>query len=126
MGFLYGELKQAKEEIKDAYKNVEANYRPILDIIDAKAQDRLDRLLHLVAYLLNPHSFKDQSIEDDLMVMDAVITCVEMFFPNDFKLQHLVSNVELLKYKRKVGSFGRDLAMTGCACNDDNYDPGKY
>ena len=58
--------------------------------------------------------------------MDAVITCVEMFFPNDFQLQHLVSNVELLKYKGKVGSFGRDLAKAGCACNDDNYDPGKY
>ncbi|PSS14347.1 Pescadillo like [Actinidia chinensis var. chinensis] len=124
MGFLYGELKQAKEEIKVAYKNVEANYRPILDIIDAKAKDRLDRPLHLVAYLLNPYYFfKDQSIEDDPMVMDAFITCVEMFFPDDFQLQHLVSNVELLKYKGKVGIFGRALAMAGCACNDDNYDP---
>ena len=127
MGFLYGELKQAKEEIKVAYKNIEANYRPILDIIDVKAKDRLDRPLHLAAYLLNPYYFfKDQSIEDDPMVMDSFITCVEMFFPNDFQLQHLVSNVELLKYKGKVGSFGRDLAMAGCACNDDNYDPSKY
>ena len=114
MGFLYGELKQAKEEIKVAYKNVEANYRPILDIIDVKAKDRLDRPLHLAAYLLNPYYFfKDQSIEDDPMVMDSFITCVEMFFPNDFQLQHLVSNVKLLKYKGKVGSLGRDLAMAG-------------
>ena len=37
MDFLYGELKQANEEIKVTYKNVEANYRPIIDIIDAKA-----------------------------------------------------------------------------------------
>ncbi|GFS33428.1 HAT transposon superfamily protein [Actinidia rufa] len=124
MGFLYGELKQAKEEIKVAYKNVEANYRPILEIIDAKAKDRLDRPLHLAAYLLNPYYFfKDQSIENEPMVMDAFITCVEMFFPDDFQLQHLVLNVELLKYKGKVSSFGRALAMAGCACNDDNYDP---
>ncbi|GFS33653.1 hypothetical protein Acr_00g0029840 [Actinidia rufa] len=94
------------------------------NIIDAKAKDRLDRPLHLAAYLLNPYYFfKDQSIEDDPMVMDAFITCVEMFFPDDFQLQHLVSNVELLKYKGKVGLFGRALAMVGCACNDDNYDP---
>ncbi|XP_057463951.1 uncharacterized protein LOC130753827 [Actinidia eriantha] len=127
MGFLYGELKQAKEEIKVAYKNVEANYCPILDIIDAKAQDRLDSPLHLAAYLLNPYYFfKDQSIEDDPMVMDAFITCVKMFFPNDFQLQNLVSNVELLKYKERVGSFGKDVAIAGCEHNDDNYNPGKY
>ena len=58
--------------------------------------------------------------------MDAVITCVEKFFQDDFQLQHLVSNVELLKYYRKVDTFGRALAMAGCAFNDDNYDPGKY
>ncbi|GFS30772.1 hypothetical protein Acr_00g0013980 [Actinidia rufa] len=127
MGFLYGELKQAKEEIKVAYKNVEANYRPILDIIDAKAQDRLDSPLHLAAYLLNPYYFfKDQSIEDDPMVMDAFIVCVEMFFPNDIQLQNLVSNVELLKYKEKVGSFRKDVAIAGCAHNDDNYNPGGW
>ena len=72
---------------------------------------------------MNPYYFfKYQSVEDDPIVMNAVITCAEMFFPDDFQLQHLVSNVKLLKYKRKVNSFGKDLAMAGCAFNDDNYD----
>ncbi|KAF7153803.1 hypothetical protein RHSIM_Rhsim01G0126200 [Rhododendron simsii] len=42
MGFVYGELKNAKEEIKGAYKLVETNYWPILDVIDGKAKGRLD------------------------------------------------------------------------------------
>ena len=127
MGFLYGELKQAKEEIKEAYKNVEANYRPILEIIDKKAEGRLDGPLHLAAYLLNPYYFfKDPSIQNDDLVMDAVFTCVEKFFPDDFTMQHQVINVELLKYKKREGGFGRALAKVGCAKNDDNYDPGKY
>lgn len=37
MSFLYGELLQEKEEIKEAFKNHEANYHLILQIVDAKA-----------------------------------------------------------------------------------------
>jgi hypothetical protein len=100
MGFVYGELLQAKEEIKEAFKHQEANYRPILDIIDAKARDRLDSPLHVAAYLLNPYYFfKDQSIQYDPLVMEEIFTCVEKFFPEDIGMQNLVTNVELLKYK---------------------------
>lgn len=123
-GFLYGELKKAKEEIKEAFKNNETNYRPIHAIIDAKAKDRLDSPLHLTTYLLNPYYFfKDPNIQSDPLVMDAIFTCVEKFFPDDFNMQSLVINTELLKYKKKEGGFGRPLAAAGCATNDDNYDP---
>jgi hypothetical protein len=125
MGFLYGELLQAKEEIKETFKNQEANYRPILEIIDAKARDRLDSPLHLAGYLLNPYYFfKDQSIQYDPLVMEGIFICVEKFFPNDIDAQSMVTNVELLKYKKKEGGFGRALAEVGCKKNDDNYDPG--
>ncbi|KAL5826990.1 hypothetical protein ACOSQ3_018835 [Xanthoceras sorbifolium] len=53
MDFLYGELRKEKEDIKVALKNSENAYRPILDIIDSKAKDRLDTLLHKTAYLLH-------------------------------------------------------------------------
>ncbi|KAH7666003.1 Ribonuclease H-like protein [Dioscorea alata] len=46
MGFLYGELLHAKEEIKGALKNQETLYREVLEIIETKARDRLDRPLH--------------------------------------------------------------------------------
>ena len=62
-GFLCGELKQTKEEIREALHNVESNYWPIFEIIDARVQGRLDSSLHVMAYLLNPYYFfKDLSI----------------------------------------------------------------
>lgn len=107
MGFLHGELKQAKEDIKVAFKNVENNYKPILYIIDSKAEGRLNSPLHLAAYLLNPYYFyKDDDIEHDACAIDGFITCVERFFPGDLQMQLLLTQVELPKYKNKEGMFG--------------------
>ena len=123
MGFLYGELQKARNEIKEALKNNEAHYRPIIQIIDEKAHDRLDGPLHLAAYFLNPYYFfKDQNIQHDSFVMDTMFTCVEKFFPDDFEVQNRVINIEMPKYKKKKGGFGRHLAEIGCVENDDNYD----
>ncbi|GJV73359.1 hypothetical protein Tco_1493354 [Tanacetum coccineum] len=98
------------------------HYRPILDIIDSRSKGRLDSLLHLTAYLLNPYYFfKDESIKDDVMVSDAVFKCLEKFFYHDFERQDQVSNIELPKYKRKQGDFGRILAAKGCLENNRSY-----
>nr|XP_011458667.1 PREDICTED: uncharacterized protein LOC101299743 [Fragaria vesca subsp. vesca] len=124
MGFVYGELYRAKEEIKEAFKNQELHFRPILDIIDGKGRGRLDGLLHLAAYLLNPYyTYKDPSIENDNVVMNGFFNCVESFFPDDYASQSEVTNKELLKYMKKEDGFGRALAKMGCATNDDTYDP---
>lgn len=126
MGFVYGELKKAKEDIKEAYKQNEGNYRLILQIIDTKSLGRLDSPLHLTAYFLNPfYLFKDPTMKDDLIIMDGVFTCVESFFPGDFEVQNEVINKELLKYKNKEGEFGRPLAAKRCEENNDTYDSGN-
>ncbi|CAN6552248.1 unnamed protein product [Malus baccata var. baccata] len=124
MGFLYGELQKAKMEIKKTFKNNEANYQPILQIIDEKAHERFDSLLHLAGYLLNPYYFfKDQSIQHDPIVMEGIFTCVEKFFPDNYEVQNQVINVEMHKYIVKEGGFGRHLAELGCIENDENYNP---
>ncbi|CAN6579016.1 unnamed protein product [Malus baccata var. baccata] len=124
MGFLYGELQKEKMEIKETFKNNEANYQPILQIIDEKARERLDSPLHLAGYLLNPYYFfKDQSIQHDPIVMEGIFTCVEKFFPDNYELQNQVVNVEMHKYRVKEGGFGRHLAELGCVENDENYNP---
>ncbi|GJX09050.1 pescadillo-like protein [Tanacetum coccineum] len=88
MGFLYGDLKKAKEDIKMAFNNVETYYRPIIDDIETRSKGRLDSPLHLIAYLLNPYYFfKDQSIKDDVMVSNAVYAFLEKFFHHDFEKQ---------------------------------------
>nr|GEV11040.1 hypothetical protein [Tanacetum cinerariifolium] len=89
-----------------------------------RSKGRLDSPLHLTTYLLNPYYlFKDESIKDDVMVSDAVFKCLEKFFYHDFKRQDQVSNIELPKYKRKQGDFGRMLAAKGCLENSSSYDP---
>ncbi|PRQ22552.1 putative transcription factor/ chromatin remodeling BED-type(Zn) family [Rosa chinensis] len=124
MGFVYGELLRAKEEIKMAFKDQETHYRPILDIVDGKARGRLDSPLHLAGYLLNPYyTYANPGLENDNVVMDGFFTCVETFFPDDIQTQSLVTNVELHKYLKKDDGFGRGLAKAGCAQNDDTYNP---
>ncbi|XP_040373461.1 uncharacterized protein LOC112199077 [Rosa chinensis] len=124
MGFVYGELLRAKEEIKMAFKDQETHYRPILDIVDGKARGRLDSPLHLAGYLLNPYyTYANPSLENDNVVMDGFFTCVETFFPDDIQTQSLVTNVELHKYLKKQDGFGRGLAKAGCTQNDDTYNP---
>ncbi|KAF7130818.1 hypothetical protein RHSIM_Rhsim10G0066300 [Rhododendron simsii] len=119
-----GELKKAKQEIIEAYKSKEAQYKPILDIIDAKGKGRLDSLLHMVAYLLNPfYLYKDQSIQNNSNTVEAVIHCVESFYLEDLDAKAHVINQELLMYKNKVGVFGKAVALRGCEVNDDNYYP---
>ncbi|XP_023770692.1 uncharacterized protein LOC111919332 [Lactuca sativa] len=55
MGFVYGELKVAKEEIMKALGGNEKAYKRIIDIINNKMKGRLDSKLHLTTYLLNPY-----------------------------------------------------------------------
>ncbi|XP_052208993.1 uncharacterized protein LOC127812597 [Diospyros lotus] len=125
MGFLYGEIKYAKEAIKETLNNLENNYQPIIEIIEARVKDRLDSPLHFATYLLNPYYFfKDMDIQLDHEVIDGFFNCVEMFYDADGELQDHVVNIELPKYTHKEGTFGKSWATQECAKNDDNYNSG--
>ena len=39
-------------------------------------------------------------------------------------MQVQVGTMELWKYLKKEGSFGKQMAALGCSKNDDNFDPG--
>ncbi|XP_074377827.1 uncharacterized protein LOC141719352 [Apium graveolens] len=81
MGFVYGELKDAKKEIIHICKGAADMYEPILDIIESKSKGRLYCLLHLAGYLLNPYFFyRDDEAQTDPKCMEALLTCVESFF----------------------------------------------
>ncbi|XP_042454068.1 uncharacterized protein LOC122038398 [Zingiber officinale] len=122
MGFVYGEILNAKEEIRKTFKE-ENDYLPILNIIDSKSKGHLDGPLHTTAYLLNPYYFfKNQSIKDDPLITDNMIVCVKKFFP-EAQMQHHMINIELPKYTKKEGTFGKKLATSGCHINDQNYNP---
>ncbi|CAA0811945.1 hAT transposon superfamily protein [Striga hermonthica] len=114
MGFLYGELMHAKEDIKSVLNNLAKNYDPILEIIDTTMMGRLDTPLHLMAYLLNPYyHYKDPNLVLDQVVSDGVFDCLDVICHDNFDLMDKIINVELPIYKAKGGAFGKPIAAKG-------------
>ncbi|KAL1207419.1 hypothetical protein V5N11_007013 [Cardamine amara subsp. amara] len=128
LGFIYGEILEAKKSIKEASDNLEKNYQAIFQIIDEKMKGRLDSPLHIAAYFLNPFYFyKEPSIQSDFEIMEGLIACVETFYHGDFEKQDIVVNHELSLYKNRNCSFGRiTLALKGCEKKNDKFDPGNW
>lgn len=91
LGFIYGEIVEAKKSIKEASNHLEKNYQPIFRIIDEKMKDRLDTPLHVAAYFLNPYYFyKDPEIQKDFEVMEGFIACVETYYHGDFEKVYVI------------------------------------
>ncbi|CAI9274424.1 unnamed protein product [Lactuca saligna] len=127
MGFVYGGLKVAKEEIMKALGGNEKAYKPIIDIINHKMKGRLDSKLHLSAYLLNPYyHYKDSQLQHDPYVMDAVLEFFDTLLCGDFEMQRQVVMIDLPKYKEKVDRFGSDLAIKGCMVNNADFYPERW
>lgn len=47
MGYLHGELLQAKKDIRAGLNNIERNIQPLMNIIDQRIEGRLDSPLHM-------------------------------------------------------------------------------
>ncbi|CAN1800744.1 hypothetical protein LINPERHAP1_LOCUS22670 [Linum perenne] len=123
MGFVYGELVNAKRDIQEALGNVESRYKDVMTIVNKKMSGRLDAPLHLTAYMLNPHySYANSSIFDDSRITDAFMTCAEQFYTDggDDVLDK-VFNVEFTNFQRKEGNFNHRLAKTW---QNFDYNPG--
>lgn len=54
MGFIYGAIDEAKENIAKNFNNELSSYKEIWEIIDSKWDKQLHRDLHATAYYLNP------------------------------------------------------------------------
>ncbi|KAL4560071.1 hypothetical protein LXL04_032219 [Taraxacum kok-saghyz] len=127
MGFVFGEIMNARKAIRDVLGDCEKDYELIMDIISSKMKGKLDSCLHLTAYLLNPYyHYKDPNIQHDGEVMEAVLEFFDTIFHGDLEMQHQIINVELPKYKNKEGVFGRKLAAKACEVNDDDFDPANW
>ncbi|KAJ1292051.1 hypothetical protein BS78_02G362500 [Paspalum vaginatum] len=108
MAFLYGELIKAKKEIKEAFGNVDKNYKDVMAIVDKKMKDILDSSLHVAAYLLNPYySYRDAAIFDDSSVVEKFMLCCETFFKGDEDKEYLAVNEDFDKYRTKQASWWR-------------------
>ncbi|CAI9278330.1 unnamed protein product [Lactuca saligna] len=127
MGFVYGEIKVAKEEIITSLGGNEKAYKPIIDIINKKMKGRLESSLHLTSYLLNPYyHYKDPQLQYDPDIMNAVLDFFDTLLCDNFEMQRQVVTIDLPKYKKKVDRFGRDLAIKNCRVNDAEFDPASW
>ncbi|CAI9267481.1 unnamed protein product [Lactuca saligna] len=127
MGFVYGEIQNAKQEIINALGNNKKTYEPIMDIISKKMKGRLDTTLHLTAYLLNPYYlYKNLEIQNDIDVTDALVDFVDTIYPVDHSLQNHIVMVELPVYMGKQEKFSREIAIKGCEVNNDKFDPANW
>ena len=123
MGFVYGELLKAKKEIKEAFGNVERNYKEVMAIVDKKMKDRLDSPLHVAAYMLNPcYSYSNPAIFNDSTVVEKFMECVETFYYTDDDKGYRAINVDLEQFQKRLGNFSKKLARS---CERFEFNPGK-
>ncbi|GJT55380.1 hypothetical protein Tco_0990434 [Tanacetum coccineum] len=107
MGFIYGKIKKAKQEIMDALNNNEKAYAPILDIISRKASGRLDTTLHISAYVLNPYYlYNNLEVQKDDDLNDVIVELADTLFREDYNMQNQIT---LRAYAKVVEHFGKHL-----------------
>jgi hypothetical protein len=121
---MYGEIIEAKKAIMLVVENSENDYRVITTAMESKMNGRLDTPLHMAAYALNPYySYATTSIFTDVEVMSALMEVVEIFYHDDDEKQNKVLNIELPKFKKKEGMFGKVAATK--AIGNENFNAGK-
>jgi len=113
MGWVYGDLENAKEEIKLAVKSEEKKYLPIWKIIDKRWDEKLKNPLHRAGYFLNPYFYfaKKEAIDKAGVFMDGFVDAMHKFYPNDDGVIDKISQ-QLPMYQFQRGSFGREFAKT--------------
>lgn len=109
MGWLYGDMLKAKEEIALTLENKVARYLPILKLIYARWQSKLSTPLHLAGYFLNPFFYYSswESVERDGRFMDSVIECMSKMYARNTSTQDRISD-QICLYRNQEGTFGRE------------------
>ncbi|CAD6342359.1 unnamed protein product [Miscanthus lutarioriparius] len=77
MGYIYGELMNAKKEIAFRFENKEEHYLPVWHHIDFRINLYMMKPLHLAAYYLNPWFYYQNrhEIENTEIFRDALFEC---------------------------------------------------
>ncbi|XP_020157207.1 uncharacterized protein [Aegilops tauschii subsp. strangulata] len=114
MGFLYGDLLQAKQEIAARPNHIENKYVPIWEIIDRRWDNKMKTALHKAGYFLNPFFYYDRQnemAEEDFL--ESVIECASIIYKNDTEVQDNIVS-QLSYYTEAIDSFGTKMAIRQC------------
>lgn len=105
LGYIYETIDQAKETIKEEFKNKKAQYMPFWRAIDEIWNNHLHSPLHSAGYFLNPSLFYSSDFFTDAEVASGLLCCIVRMVEGKH-LQDLVS-LQVDEYRAAKGSFGQ-------------------
>lgn len=111
MGWLYGDLENAENEIAEALNRKEKRFWEIWEIIDKRWNNKLKNELHSTGYFLNlVHYYsRKEEIEKKLEFMDGLSSCHFKMYKKDYVVQDNIKwNLDV--YQNQQGTFGSDPA----------------
>ena len=105
LGYIYETIDQAKETIKDEFKNKKAQYTPFWNAIDEIWNNHLHSPLHSAGYFLNPSLFYSSDFFTDAEVASGLLCCIVRMVEGKH-VQDLVS-LQVDEYRAANGHFGQ-------------------
>lgn len=124
MGFLYGYLLEAKEEISVRFNNKYSQFQEVWAIMDKRWDSKLKTPLHRAGYYLNPFYYYSNKVDIELdgSFREGLVTCVGKMVKDEQEHDHIMEEIE--RYQERDGSFGRQIASR--QCKNKNFDPAKW
>lgn len=111
MGYLYGDLENAKKEIAVRFDGNAKKYGFIWDIIDERWNDKLKTPLHKAGYYLNPFFYYENKAElEEEVFVATVVQCAGRVYHDNDKLQDMIV-AQLNMYTNGTDSFGSAMAI---------------
>jgi len=122
MGFLYGALLEAKNDISERFDNEEVKFQEVFNIIDKRWDNKLKSPLHRAGYYLNPYYYYPNKLEIELdeTFREGLITCITKMVDKTDIQDQIISELE--QYQDGDGSFGKEIARR--QWRSKNFDPG--
>jgi hypothetical protein len=123
MGFLYGCLLEAKNDILERFGNDQNKVEEVFAIIDKRWETKFKTPLHRARYYLNSYYYyqNKMDIEQDGSFKEGLITCFTKLVDNADIQDQII--LELKWYQDADGSFGRKIARS--QWRNNKFDPGK-
>lgn len=104
MGFIYGAMDAAKEEIAKNLGGNLGDYKEIWEIIDQKWDFQLHRDLHAAAYYMNPQFQYDINFSDHPEVKRGLLSCMAKLIPD--VEDRMKADLQMDNFRSKKGLFG--------------------
>lgn len=106
MGFVYGLLEDANEEVHVACNRKESIFCPVIEIVEKHSKGRLDTLLHLKTYFLNSYYYyRDIAVTGNRSVKPVLLKRISIFYTEE-EIQDKIGCYEFLTYDNKEGLMG--------------------